>query len=101
MLVVARQNGTWSDPVFYDVGGIRLGAQFGAEEARIAMPLMTDCAVDRFKQQNNFSLNADAGLTVTDYSARGPGSADGRCGAVVGYRGRVCWAFARRDRREL
>jgi SH3 domain-containing YSC84-like protein 1 len=74
-VMVARQNGTWSDPVFYNIGGISLGAQFGAEGGRIAMLLMTDRAVDRFKQQNNFSLNADAGLTIIDYSARALGSA--------------------------
>jgi len=74
-VMVAREDGTWSNPVFYNVGGISLGAQFGAEGGRIAMLLMTDRAVDSFKQQNNFALNADAGLTIIDYSARTTGSA--------------------------
>jgi len=71
--MVAREGGHWSNPVFYKVGGISVGAQFGAEGGQIAMLLMTDRAVDRFKQ-NNFSLNADAGLTIIDYSAKVQGA---------------------------
>jgi lipid-binding SYLF domain-containing protein len=74
-VMVARTDGKWSNPVFYNIGGISLGAQFGAEGGHIAMLLMTDRAVNSFKQQNNFALNADAGLTIIDYSARASGSA--------------------------
>ena len=69
-VMVAREDGNWSDPVFYHIAGISVGAQFGAEGGQIAMLLLTDRAVDSFKKQNNFSLNADAGLTIIDYSAR-------------------------------
>jgi lipid-binding SYLF domain-containing protein len=69
-LVVVREDGQWSSPLFYNIGGISLGLQAGAEGGSVAMLLMSDAAVDAFKSQNNFSLNAGAGLTVINYSAR-------------------------------
>ncbi len=38
------------------------------------MLLMTDRALNSFKGNNTFSLNADAGLTIINYSARGQAS---------------------------
>ncbi len=68
-VLVTRQQNNWSDPAFYDLGGISVGAQFGAEGGEIAMLLMSDDAVNAFKQDSQFSLNADAKLTLVDYSA--------------------------------
>lgn len=64
----------WSAPLFYNIGGISIGLQAGAEGGSVAMFLMTERALNSFKQQNNFSLNADAGLTIINYSARAQGS---------------------------
>ncbi len=79
-VLVARQNGSWSDPVFYDIGAVSVGAQAGVTAGQVAMLLMTDKAVDSFKGDNNFSLNADAGFTIVDYSARSQAS-EGKGGA--------------------
>ena len=68
-VLVAHQQNKWSDPAFYDLVGISVGAQFGGEGGEIAMLLMSDDAVNAFKQENQFSLNADAKLTIIDYSA--------------------------------
>jgi lipid-binding SYLF domain-containing protein len=73
--MVAREGSTWSNPVFYHVGGISLGARFGAEGGRTAMLLMTDRALNNFKQQSHFSLNTNAGLTLMDLSANSHDSA--------------------------
>ena len=54
---------------------LSIGLQAGGEGGSIAMLLMTDRAVNSFKKQNTFSLNADAGLTIVNYSARAEGSA--------------------------
>lgn len=67
-VLLAHHAGKWSDPVFYDVGGISLGVQLGAEGGEIAMILMGDEAVRSFKDDNAFSLNAGAKLTMVDYS---------------------------------
>lgn len=68
-LLVKKTNGEWSSPGFYDIGEISVGAQAGGSAGAIAMLLMSDQAVKGFEQNNSFSLNADAGLTIVDYSA--------------------------------
>lgn len=75
--VLLARTGTnqWSNPAFYNVGGITVGAQAGASAGQMAMLLMTKQAVDSFRQQNNFSLNANAGLSIIDWSARAQASA--------------------------
>lgn len=67
-VLLGQQNGTWSSPVFYDLGGVSVGAQFGAEGGEIAMLLMSDQALNSFKGDNTFSFNAEAELTLIDYA---------------------------------
>lgn len=62
------------NPVFYNFGSVSIGAQAGGEAGEIVMLLMTDKAVNSFKQDNNFSLNAEAGLTIIDWSAQAQGN---------------------------
>lgn len=66
--LVARNGGKWSSPVLYDIGGISVGAQIGAEGGEIALLLMSDQALETFHNTNTFSLNAGATLTFADYS---------------------------------
>ena len=70
-VLLAHRSGKWSKPAFYDLSGISLGAQLGGQSGTVALILMSDKAMDAFKQNNNFSLNAKAGLNVVDYSAAG------------------------------
>jgi lipid-binding SYLF domain-containing protein/predicted outer membrane protein/sporulation protein YlmC with PRC-barrel domain len=74
-VLVTRQGDGWSDPVFYNLAGASVGAQVGASAGRLAMLLMTDEAVQRFRSDRTFSLNADAGLTVGDATRRRQSSA--------------------------
>ena len=79
-VLFVRKNGdwnaeNWSSPMFYNVGAISAGAQVGIEAGEVVMLLMTENAVDTFMQQNNFSLNADAGLTLLDFSERAQAAA--------------------------
>ena len=69
-VLVARQREGWSDPVFYNLGGVSVGAQAGVAAGRIALLLMTDRALERVRSDRRFSLTADAGLTVADLSRR-------------------------------
>ena len=73
-LVTVRQNGKWSDPAFYDMGGISVGPQVGASGGSIVFLLMNQNAVDQFKSGNSFSLNAGAGLSIVRYSANAQAS---------------------------
>lgn len=85
VLVIKRPDGTWSDPAFFNIGGISVGVQAGAQGGPIALILMNDKAVDSFKKKNNFSLSADAGLTVISWSRQAQGNATG--GDVVAWAG--------------
>ena len=72
--LMVREGTKWTGPVFYTIGGVTVGAQVGGEGGSIAMLLMTDRALNRFKRDNNFSLIADADLTIVDYSVQAQGS---------------------------
>lgn len=73
-MLITQDNGAWSSPAFYNMGGISVGAQLGASGGSIAFLLMDDKAVNQFMEQNSFSLNADAGLSIIDYSANAQAS---------------------------
>ncbi|ESR23302.1 lipid-binding SYLF domain-containing protein [Lutibaculum baratangense] len=64
----------WGQPVFYDVGSFEVGPAVGAASGAIAMLLMTEDAVSGFLEESNFSLDANAGLTLVEYSAEAQGS---------------------------
>jgi lipid-binding SYLF domain-containing protein len=70
-VLMARQQGSWTGPAFYDIGAISLGAQIGGAAGDVAILLMSQDGVDSFMQDNTFSLNADAGFTLIDWAARG------------------------------
>lgn len=74
VLLIKRADGAWSDPVFYNIGGISAGAQVGAEAGAIALVLNNEKAVNKFMQKNQFSLNAAAGLTFINWSKVAQGS---------------------------
>lgn len=74
-VLVTHEGRNFSNPVFYDMGGVSLGLQAGASGGEVAMLLMTDRAVQDFKSGKKFSLNADAGLTIVSFSARAQASA--------------------------
>ncbi|BDT59581.1 lipoprotein [Massilia varians] len=77
VLMTRHADGRWGNPVFYTIGGISLGLQAGAEGGPFALLLMNQKAVDHFRKRNNFSLNADAGLTVINYARMAQGTTAG------------------------
>ncbi|MGN6388084.1 MAG: lipid-binding SYLF domain-containing protein [Burkholderiaceae bacterium] len=74
-VVLVKHGGKWSEPAFYNIGGISGGIQAGVEAGSIALIMNTQKAVNTFKQDNNWSLNADAGLTLVNWSAKAQGNA--------------------------
>jgi len=69
LLLVHQRGGRWSNPVFYGLGGMSIGLQAGGDMGQVAYVLMSDNAVRRFTDGNNFSMNAGAGLNVVQYRA--------------------------------
>jgi lipid-binding SYLF domain-containing protein len=88
LLLIKRPDGSWSDPVFYNIGGISAGAQAGAETGPIALMLNNEKAVNKFMQKNAFSLNAAAGITIVNWTKIAQGSlGDGDVVVWAGTRG--------------
>jgi len=70
-ILVKRTNDGWSQPAFLTIGSLSVGAEAGGSAGETIMLLMTNKALHDFTQANNFSLGANAGLTVIGYSAKG------------------------------
>ena len=67
-IVMVKNGNTWSDPAFYDFGGLSIGLQAGFEGGQMAFIMTNQKAVEHFARKNNFDVNAGAGLTVLDWS---------------------------------
>jgi lipid-binding SYLF domain-containing protein len=87
VLLVRRADGSWGNPAFFNTGGISIGLQAGAEGGPIALLLMNPKAVDSFRKKNNFSISADAGLTVVNYARVASGTVSGDVIAWSGNKG--------------
>jgi lipid-binding SYLF domain-containing protein len=87
VLMVRRADDAWGNPVFYNIGGLGIGLQAGVEGGPIALVLMNQKAVDSFRNRNNFSLSADAGLTVVNFARMAQGSTAGDVVAWSGSKG--------------
>lgn len=74
LLLLKHNDGTWSGPAFYDLGGLSIGLQVGAEGGAMALLLNNDKAVNEFMKKNNFALSAEAGLTVLNWSKLAQGT---------------------------
>jgi SH3 domain-containing YSC84-like protein 1 len=68
-VMLEHRDGQWSAPAFYSIGSASIGLQAGVAVGPIAMLLMNEDAVRPFREVSNFSLDAEAGLTVVDWSA--------------------------------
>ncbi|HUN76731.1 MAG TPA: lipid-binding SYLF domain-containing protein [Steroidobacteraceae bacterium] len=68
-VLLARRGSAWTDPVFYRMGGVSIGLQAGGTSGPVAMLLMSDKAVEKFRDSlSTWSLGGNTGLTVADFS---------------------------------
>ena len=69
VLLLRKSATEWSQPAFYSLGGATFGLQADAEGEPIALLLMTEDAVARFRDNTStWQLNAGTGLTVVGSS---------------------------------
>lgn len=68
LLLARRADGSWSEPVFYTTGAVSVGVQAGAQKGAFVLLLNNDRAVNEFLKNNNFSMNAKAGLTLVNWN---------------------------------
>lgn len=87
VLMARRTDGSWGNPAFYTIGALSIGLQAGAEGGPIALLLMNQKALDHFRNKNNFSLSADAGITVVNFARMARGSLAGDVIAWSGNKG--------------
>jgi lipid-binding SYLF domain-containing protein len=87
VLVTKRADGSWGNPAFFNTGALSIGLQAGAEGGPIAFVLMNPKAVDSFRKKNNFSISADAGLTVVNFARVASGTVSGDVIAWSGNKG--------------
>ena len=72
-VMMANNNGMWSDPVFYTMGSASFGLQAGLERVEVVMLIMSERALEAVTR-SEFKIGADAGLTLVSLSA-GAGAA--------------------------
>jgi len=83
-VVLAKRDGRWTDPAFFNLGGGSVGFQAGATGGSIVMLLMTRRAMDQFEHSSGrWSLNAGGGLTVVRYSGGAEASTRGNHDIIV------------------
>jgi lipid-binding SYLF domain-containing protein len=63
LLAHDMQNGQWSYPAFYTLGGASIGLQGGAKDSEILLVIMTDKGLNAFLT-SSFKLGADASVAA-------------------------------------
>lgn len=82
-VLMSRTDDGWSGPAFYNIGAVNLGATAGIEGGSIAFMILSEDALRGFRDEHNFSLNADAGLTILNWSERAQATAGKGADVVI------------------
>ena len=63
VMLVRGEDGHWSQPAFYTIGGISWGLQFGGQSSELVIAVMTDKGLKAIMDRE-VTLGADAGISV-------------------------------------
>lgn len=75
IMLVRHDDGTWSPPAFYTLGGVSWGLQFGGQSSELVLTIMTDKGLNAVLKRE-VTLGADAGVAVGELG-RGANAATG------------------------
>lgn len=68
VMLARSDDGHWSPPAFYTLGGISWGLQFGGESSELIITVMTDKGLNAIINRE-VTLGADAGLAIGELGA--------------------------------
>ena len=63
VMLARDENGKWSPPAFYTIGGISWGLQFGGQSSELVIAVMTDKGLNAIMDRE-VTLGGDAGLAI-------------------------------------
>ncbi|MFA5040101.1 MAG: lipid-binding SYLF domain-containing protein [Bdellovibrionales bacterium] len=63
VMLVRSEDGKWSPPAFYTIGGLSWGLQFGGQSSELVIVVMTDKGVNAIMSRQ-VTLGGDAGLAI-------------------------------------
>ena len=81
--LMSNNNGRWSDPAFFSMGGGTLGLQAGVSGGPVALLIMNQKVMDQFRSGANWSLNAEGGFNIVNYSAETSQASWGKGDVIV------------------
>jgi SH3 domain-containing YSC84-like protein 1 len=68
-VLMTDNKGQWSDPAFFAIGGGSLGDPAAMQSGPVAVLIMSQAVMDKFKGNGRWSLNSAPGVNVVNYSA--------------------------------
>lgn len=84
-VLMANNNGQWSDAAFFTLGGCSLGPHVIANGGSLILFIMNDRAMARFEGGSNWSLSSAPGTNIVNYSAATPQDLSGHGADIVAW----------------
>lgn len=84
VVLVREKDGTWSDPLFVNLGGASVGFQIGVESTDVVLVFRNRRSLDRFLEgKNKFTLGADASVAAGPLGRKASASTDAKLEAEI------------------
>jgi len=84
VVLVREKDGTWSDPLFVNLGGASVGFQIGVESTDVVLVFRNRRSLDRFLEgKGKFTLGADASVAAGPLGRKASASTDAKLEAEI------------------
>lgn len=84
-VLMANNNGHWSDAAFFTLGGGSLGPHVIANGGTLMLFIMNDRAMGKFESGSNWSLSSAPGTNIVNYSAATPQDLSGQGADIIAW----------------